>query len=706
MAFQEEIKQKVAAREDPFLIQEGKFRDATLEDSVYHLDWAEESFLYGEGDKEMLRRTFDLAKIKYIVAFIGLFLFLLIGRIFWLQIIQGGHYYSLAEGNRLKAERLEPKRGIIYDRNLKPLVGNEANFVLYLLPSDLPKDDKDRDTVLRNIGLLLDNNKIDGPAKPAAKTIGDLQLIPESSTYYDIKNKLDKISLKSLEAYQPLFISDNIDYQTALALYLESQQVPGVFVSDKARRNYLAGLNASSTADEVGISSLAHVMGYIGKINDSEYKKLSATAGDYTLIDYVGKSGLESVYENDLRGTVGKINVEVDALGREKKIVDQTPPIDGHNLVLGIDADLQHQSEVIVSKVLASIGKRRASVVIMDPRNGEIRTLISYPAYDNNLFAAGIKAEDYQKLLDNPDNPLFNRAVSGEFPSGSTIKPVMSAAALQEKIIDENTTVLSTGGLHIGQWSFPDWKAGGHGVTNVKKALAESVNTFFYYVGGGYDKFVGLGIDRIIKYFRIFGLGTKTGIDLPSEGVGFLPTPAWKESTQGTQWYIGDTYHVSIGQGDLTVTPLQVANYTTVFANRGTLYKPHLVTEILDSHNQVLKNISPEIIRTNLVDPQNIEIVREGMRQTITDGSARSLQTVPVPVAGKTGTAQWSTTKANQAWFTGFAPYDNPELVITVLVEEGGEGSSVAVPIAKEILNYYFTRNNANINTTTVNTLK
>ncbi|MFA6170960.1 MAG: penicillin-binding transpeptidase domain-containing protein [Patescibacteria group bacterium] len=355
---------------------------------------------------------------------------------------------------------------------------------------------------------------------------------------------------------------------------------------------------------------------------------------------------------------------------------------------------MQKKLEEIIANRLAKTNLKKASAIIMDPRNGEVLTMISLPAYDDNLFARGISADEYKKLLEDPNRPLFNRAVSGEFPSGSVIKPVIAAAALEEGVVDENTTVLSNGGIRINQWFFPDWKAGGHGVTSVKKALAESVNTFFYYIGGGYENFQGLGVERIDKYGKIFGLDAQTGIDLAGESAGFLPTKEWKEKAKGEKWYIGDTYHVSIGQGDLLVTPLQVAQYTSVFANGGKLYRPHLIRQVLTSEDKIVGNVVSDAVRNlvseKLVSKKNIEIVREGMRQTVTGGSARSLQSVPVPVAGKTGTAQFSTTKPTHAWFTGFAPYDNPELVITILVEEGGGGDVIAVPIAKEFLEWYY----------------
>ena len=703
MSIQDDLKLKKTQAQDPFLIREGKFKHASLEDSFYHLDWAEESFLSGNHEKEMLRRTFDLDKLKYIIAFMGFLLSILIARAFWLQVIKGGYYYSMAEGNRIRTEIIEPRRGIIYDRNLKPLVRNEANFLLYLIPNDLPHNDLDRDNILRRLAAVLDSTNsgvitTDSSSTAGSEQVGNVSLISDTSSFYMLKEKVDSIKLNSLDSYQPLFITDNIDYQKALVLYLEATKTPGVFLSNKIRRDYLTDAGTSTPVEQVGPSSLAHILGYTGKINDDELKKLGS---NYSAIDYVGKTGIEYSYEAELKGQDGTKDTEVDALGQEKNIVSQNPPVDGHNLLLSIDADLQQEAERAVQAELTKLGKSRASVVILDPNNGEVLTLVSWPGYDNNTFAKGLSQADYAKFLENPNRPLFNRAVSGEFPPGSTIKPTVAAMALQEKVITENTTVNSTGGIKVNQWVFPDWKAGGHGITDVKKALADSVNTFFYIVGGGYQGFQGLGIDRLVKYFQLFLLGKATGIDLPNEAQGFLPTPAWKDAVKKVKWYIGDTYHVSIGQGDLTVTPLQVADYTSFFANSGTIYQPHVVKKIMDSNNQTITDVQSKVLARDFIDQKNIEIVRAGLRQTITNGVAKSLGNLPVAVAGKTGTAQWSSRHDNQAWFTGFAPYDHPQVVITVLVEEGGEGSTAAVPIVHDILNWYFTRQASSTATST-----
>ena len=326
----------------------------------------------------------------------------------------------------------------------------------------------------------------------------------------------------------------------------------------------------------------------------------------------------------------------------------------------------------------------------MDPSNGEVLALVSLPTYNNNVFARGIKASEYELLITQPDKPLFNRAISGEYPSGSTIKPIWAASALEEGIISEYTTFLSVGGISIGQWFFPDWLSGGHGRVNVYRAIAESVNTFFYNIGGGYEDFKGLGVDKMVYYGELFGLGTQTGIDLAGEADGFLPTKTWKEEVKGERWYIGDTYHMAIGQGDLLVTPLQVAAFTGVFANGGSLYRPHFIKQVLSATDQPIKAVEIEPVRKDFINNYNIEVIRNSMRQTISAGSARRLQSVPVPVAGKTGTAQWSTKKDTHAWFTGFAPFEDSELVITILIEEGGGGDVTAVPIAQEYLEWYF----------------
>jgi penicillin-binding protein 2 len=639
---------------DIFSVREGDFKFGKIKDHSYRREWVENAFSPIGPTRENLSRQMNFMRSYFFGGIIFLFLLLILGRSAWLQIVKGEYYYQMAEGNRVRIERIEAKRGVIYDSRMRPLVSNVANFLLYVIPSDLPQDEARRSEIIRLISGIL----------------GDIK---ES----EISEKISKIKKGSYESFRPLFIEDNITYDKAMRLYLESNNWPGIVLSSKTRREY--NLNAFS---------LSHLLGYTGKINEDELK---IYGDEYLPIDYIGKMGIEYFWENELKGLCGQKQVEVDAYGKEKKMLAKNDPIDGNNLVLSINMDVQKKLEEILAAYLNKLKMKKASAIIMDPNNGEIIALVSLPAFDNNLFARGISSSEYNALISSPDKPLFDRAISGEYPSGSTIKPVIAAAALQEDIINENTTVVSTGGIKVDKWFFPDWKAGGHGVTDVKRAIAESINTFFYYIGGGYQDFKGLGVDKIESYEKLFGLGTQTGIDLAGEANGFLPTREWKEKTKKENWYIGDTYHVSIGQGDFLVTPLQVANYTSVFANGGSLYRPHLVNEIKSGLDKDFKKINEGPIRSNFIDAENIRIVREAMRRTVTSGSGRRLNDLPVAIAGKTGTAQSSASKTKtHAWFTGFAPYDQPKITITVLVDDAGGGDTVAVPIVRDFLSWYF----------------
>ncbi|MCF7820125.1 MAG: penicillin-binding protein 2 [Candidatus Pacebacteria bacterium] len=671
-------KDTYTAQADPFVVKHGNIKDSQLKDPSYRSDWTEETFMGKSSVSEVVGKTFELKRLKFLIILLAVFVFFLIARVAYLQVVKGDYYHGLAEGNRVRIKDLEANRGIIYDRNFKPLVRNQANFVLYLVPADLPEDILERDEILRNLDQIL-----------------SLEPKEEESPWFVImKDSLAKVDLNSLEAFSPVFVSDNLSYETAMKLYLLAEKTPGLSLISKTRREYL--FVSSDLQEEESLRlpeaslgiSLSHVLGYTGKISP---KELEAERKAYNPLDYVGKTGLESYWEKDLRGVKGKKHIEVDALGQEKKVINEYLPQQGSNLILSIDSDLQAEAERVLRKYLEKLNLDKGSIIILNPNSGEVLSLVSWPAYNNNIFARGVNTSEYKEFLANPNQPLFNRAISGEFPSGSTIKPVFSAAALEEGVISENTTFLSTGGLRISQWFFPDWRLSGHGLTNVRKAIAESVNTFFYYIGGGYADFSGLGLENMVKYAKLFGLGEKSGLDLYSEADGFVPTREWKEEVKNEPWYIGDTYHFAIGQGDLLATPLQVANFTAVFANNGKLLRPHLVKEIRSSSNEeVVVKINPEIIREKFIDDYNLLVVKQGMRQAVTSGSARFLSDLPFSSAGKTGTAQWSSNHANHAWFTGFAPYENPEIVVTILVEEGEEGSAVAVPIAKEIMRWYF----------------
>lgn len=570
-----------------------------------------------------------------ILAFGMLSIFLL--RTGYLQIVRGATYRTLAEANRIRTHILPAERGIIADRNGVVLAKNNPSFTLVAQISELPKEAVERDALFAEVASLVNADAA------------------EFSRLFDQSTDIAELALAT-----------DIPYETALSYAVHDDDIFGINLVLSERRSYITD----------GIPSLSHVLGYTGIINAEEYADLRDNG--YVSYDHLGKQGLEVSHEAELRGTYGQEIVEVDATGKFLRTIAKQDPVNGERLTLSLDATLQAQIEYVLEARLKGTGSSRAAVVAMNPTNGEVLALVSWPAYDANLFAAGIDQASYSALLEDENDPLFPRATAGEYPSGSTIKPMFAAAALSEGIITPTTSFLSSGGLQIGDRFFPDWRAGGHGTTNVYHAIADSVNTFFYIIGGGYDTFQGLGIYRLMSWAATFGFGSPSGIDLPGEADGFLPSPEWKEEETGEPWYIGNTYNVSIGQGDFLVSPLQIARATSVFANQGILTTPHLV-------------LGADLPSTQIISKEITDVIKEAMRRTVTQGSATSMQSVPVEVAGKTGTAQWSRTSPPHSWFTGFAPYDNPEITLTVIVEDGGN-SSLAIPISREILTWYFSR--------------
>jgi penicillin-binding protein 2 len=579
----------------------------------------------------------------------------LVGRTAYLQVVQGGYYRHIAESNRTRLNILPSHRGVITDRNGLELAQNTPNFRLLAWakdipnwPSDLPDDPANREQVLQQ---SLDS---------AVQVVATALEISDQDIY---------AALVAADPDEPVLLAEDLSYDQALAFLANNQIYPGFHIEFSEKRRYYTN----------AIPTLSHVLGYTGPVTDEEYKVLSKDG--YRRFDSVGKQGLEAAYESVLRGQYGEEVIEVDAQGHALRVISRREAVDGQNLQLALDAQLQAYIEVALEERLRTAPTQRAAVIVMNPKHGEILAMVSAPGFDANSFTHGISSEAYAALINDPNAPLFPRAHAGEYPAGSTIKPVFAAAALASSVITPQTTFLSTGGVTLGDRFFPDWRPGGHGITDVYHAIADSVNTFFYMIGGGNEAFPGMGLEKLMSAALQFGYGQKSGLDLPGEADGFLPSKAWKESAKGEPWYIGDTYNVSIGQGDLLVTPLQVTRATAVFANGGYLVTPHFV---LGQNEDTQK-----ILETDIVS-----VVRDGMRQTVTNGSARSLQAIPVSVAGKTGTAQWSHNYAPHSWFTGFAPYDNPEIVITVLVEQGGD-ETAALPISRDILQWYFANRKA-----------
>jgi penicillin-binding protein 2 len=444
-------------------------------------------------------------------------------------------------------------------------------------------------------------------------------------------------------------------------------------------------------------SSFSHIIGYTGKISADEFKNNS----NYSFDDYIGKMGLEKSYEGILRGEPGEFQIEKDAQGRIIKEFKKFQPESGKSLMLWLDSELQKKIEQELNNKLKNIGAQKAAAIAINPQNGGILAMVSIPNFNNNLFSHGISHEQLKAMQDDELKPFLNRVVSGQYLTGSTIKPLIACAALQEKIIEPEKNILCTGEIVIEnpwfnpeepesnvnqkEWVYHDWRT--HGLTDLRKAIAQSCNIYFYIIGGGYKDFKGLGEKKIKKYLELFGWGSKTGVDIPNEQPGFIPDPQWEKEVINDDWTIGDTYHLSIGQGYLKITPLQVASAFSAIANKGTLYEPRLVQKILD-----FEEIKPKIIRQNFIKPEYLQIVREGMRQAITtpDMPGYILSSLPVAVAAKTGTAQTSKKDYYHHWVTIFAPYDEPEIVLTIIVEDVKGLGGVVLPVAKEVLEWYF----------------
>lgn len=586
----------------------------------------------------------NLFGFYFITIILGL---ILIFRLLDLQIAQGAKHQYLAEGNRLRSRDIPAPRGNIYDQNGQILAKNIASYNLEIYPADLPKNKVERQKIYQEIEKY------------------------SQISVADVAKDVEEQGLYSLE---PIILKANLPRDEAQILEIRYQDLSGVVINKVPIRQYQIS------------PGLAHVLGYVGKITQTELDKNS----HYQITDNFGKSGVELTYESLLKGVDGQEQVEVDSLGRIQRTLATKQPSPGNNLYLTIDLGLQQEMAKDLSTMSDQLGGREAVTLAVNPQNGAILGLVNLPSYDDNIFSQANLSQEYQKILEDPNKPLLNRAISGLYPSGSTIKPMIAAAGLQEKVITAKTTINDPGEIKIGDWTFPDWK--NHGLVNVQKAIAESCDVFFYAVGGGYDKISGLGVARLDQYLEKFGFGSNLGIDLGGESAGLVPSPAWKKKVKKESWYVGDTYHLAIGQGDLLVTPLQLVNAIATIANGGKLYQPHVLSKETDNSGQLMEEFPAKIIREGFIDSNYLDIVREGMRQTVTSGSGRALNDLPVAAAGKTGTAQFGSESKTHSWFVSFAPYDNPQIALVVLIEGGGEGNETAVPVAKQILQYYFTR--------------
>lgn len=608
-------------------------------DNEYQADYGlteEKDFFESNGEPK--RSFFVIRAIAVLIASVFAF------RLISLQITQGQENYQLAEGNRLRTTLTGAPRGLIYDTAGNVLVQNTPSFSLILHASELPSKKADRQDYLSNLSTLVGLSQ----------------------------EQIDQ-NLKGQSNQDVVTLLDGLNRDQSLSLELKIHGLNGVELIKQPVRNYS------------DVPSLGNLLGYIGKVSPDDLKKRP----DLLSTSYVGKSGVESTYDQVLQGIPGQEITEVDSVGRAVRTIGSKPATPGGSLILGLDSALQRVTATALAESIAKSGAKNGAAVMMDVNTGDILAMVSLPTFDNNLFSSATDSTTRQAVLDDPGSPLINRAISGLYPSGSTIKPFVATAGLATGVINATTKIdTSAGKIEVGQWVFHDWKT--HGIADVEQAIAESNNIFFYSVGGGYKQIGGLGAERLSQWLGKFGFGQKTGIDIPGEKGGLVPTPDWKKSTKKEAWYIGDTYNLAIGQGDLLVTPLQMARATAAVANNGKLLAPRLVKSTF-ADNSGQKDYPVKVSSDGIATSSILQIVRDGMRRAVTGGSAHSFSDLPIEVAAKTGTAQFDTAKEKtHSWFTAFAPYNNPQIALAVIVEGGGEGYLVAAPVAKDMIEQYF----------------
>jgi len=583
-------------------------------------------------------------RVSLCAAFAVVAMLLLGARLWNLQVLRGEQMAALSENNRIRLRRAPATRGRVVDRHGKVLIDSQASFDAVLVPEDA----KDLPSVVETLAQYLHQSS------------GETQAI------------LDRAAGRP--AFQEVLVKRHLDFDEVAAVETHQLELPGVSLRVTPSRSYPNG------------PTLAHVLGYVGEVTLGEIE------GDqrYRPGDVIGKAGLEKSWESDLRGIDGGQQVEVDAFGRELRVLDETEAIPGRTLVLSIDLDLQQAAE-------QALGDQTGSIVALDPRTGDVLAMVSEPSFDPNAFTGGIKPELWRELVKHPRRPLNSRATQGQYPPGSTFKFIMATAALEEGIVNPFTHIGCHGSLAYGNHTFRCWKKGGHGSMNVHEALVGSCDVFFYQVGAR------LGVDTIARYAHAFGLGQPTGIGIGTERGGTIPDTAWKQRVLKQPWFKGETLSVAIGQGYVTASPLQMAGAIGTLAT-GVRYRPRLVQRVEAIDGATVRDVAPEAVEKLPVRETVLKQVQEALVDTVGRGTGNKARLTDITVAGKTGTSQVvalgktrlkaSQMKWNQrdhAWFVAFAPAEAPTIAIATLVEhaEGG-GGAIAAPITKRVLQAYF----------------
>ena len=579
---------------------------------------------------------------------------LLVARFFYLQVVRYDYYSTRAEDNRISLVPIVPNRGLITDRNGTVLARNYSAYTLEVTPSKIA----DLDATIEELAKLVDIQPKD-------------------------RRRLRKLMDES-KSFESLPLRNRLSDEEVARFVAQRYRFPGVELKARLFRDYPLGSFAS------------HVIGYIGRINDRDLERIeeSDDAANYRGTDHIGKSGLEKSYERDLHGITGFEEVEVDSGGRAVRLLRRTPAIPGNNVVLTLDLKLQE----IVEK---AFGNRRGALVAIEPSTGGVLAMVSTPTFDPNLFVDGIAPQDWDQLNTDIDKPLLNRAIYSAYPPGSTFKPFMALGALTIGKRTPGQVLADPGYFNYGGHRFMDDKAGGHGPVDLYKSIVVSCNTYYYVLAND------MGIDAIANFMRPFGFGQRSGVDLPGEAEGVLPSPEWKKRRfkrpEQQKWFGGETISVGIGQGYNAYTPLQLAQALAAMVNNGVLYRPHIARHVVDAKTGEKRTIEPEPLRTIPLKQAHIDLVKRAMVGVNKAGTgSRAFAGAPYEVGGKTGTAQVYSLKGGKyvegrvaerlrdhSWFIAFAPADKPVIALAVLVENGGFGAQSAAPIARQALHYF-----------------
>ncbi|MCS6306194.1 MAG: penicillin-binding protein 2 [Nitrospira sp.] len=562
-------------------------------------------------------------------------------RLWHLQIREGPYYRDLSENNRTRLVLLEPARGLIYDRHGVLLANNVPSFSLYVTLEDV----KDREFLIQQLTDLLG---LDTALVRKKMTTKGSKLIPRK-------------------------IKDRMTLRDATLVESHRLDMPGVMIQVESQRNYPGGVTS------------AHLLGYVGEISADQLEKPEFL--DLHQGSIVGQYGVEKSYDRHMRGMAGQKSVEVDALGHEKKASVVERPQAGNDLYLTIDVRLQKVAEDL-------LGEEQGAIVALDPNSGDILAMASRPGFDPNVLSRELTTKQWVEIVQDEGRPLNNRASQGQYPPGSTFKIPMAVAALETKTMSPSSTVFCNGGYQFGKRLYHDWKAGGHGYVDLHNALVHSCDVYFYTIGQR------MGIDVMAEFGKDFGLGKATGVELPSERSGIMPSTAWKQKAKNEQWLPGETISAAIGQGYVTVTPLQMASLVGTVANDGVNYRPRLVQAVMDRTSGNLQEL-PAVPRGKInAKPETFRVIKDALADVVTKGTATKAKSSMVTIGGKTGTAQVAALRTgpeenipkkfrDHAWFVAFAPVESPKIAVAVLVEHMGHGGAAAAPLAKEVIETY-----------------